>query len=357
MTIRLTEHKTLHHQRLIAFIFISIAAGIVGYFAIATNYFAKQVAEVEPTPEVVVQQQKNILYFSAQETGGENMTYDVYGYNVDTSEWSPVFESPYVYSSIKMLTVDYAAASLYDDTLSAGNQGPAFTPWLFSEVDSVYLPLQVTDYAIERDYTISQDDSYIIAYSVTNSDLESDDIYSLDNWSIILKDLNSNDENIEITSAARPQWINGSQLLYLKSDGIYTYDLVDRVESKVQWNENEIGFSFSAREELAANKDGSMLVVTSPGENQIIALFLNDENIYELYHDITSTDTIYSSPVFSPDGTHLALLTHALVSSPEATIEIQLFDLTDLIEPTQVLPLPDVYTTDSLELVGWTQTN
>lgn len=134
------------------------------------------------------------------------------------------------------------------------------------------------------------------------------EFYKIDNWEIIVHNAYTEITKI-IPEAHQPVWVNnGEDLLFLKKDGLYHYSVSAETISPVlrEW-QGEI----ERTAQLAAAPVGEGLVMTVPQMNSIFVLsFDRAGGTYatRIQGVISSPDTTYTSPVFSPDGNRYAVL-------------------------------------------------
>ena len=126
----------------------------------------------------------------------------------------------------------------------------------------------------------------------------------LDNWNIIIHNPFTGDTRI-IENAGRPVWFNGeADILYLKTDGIYRYNLAADASEQVenQWQ------NLDRAAQLAISDDSTAFILTVPGLSSI-AVYTTDSVTGELVvsDTIASAGNFYVNPVFAPDNRHFAV--------------------------------------------------
>lgn len=169
------------------------------------------------------------------------------------------------------------------------------TPSLWYE-DTVVVPdISVTD----RSY---------MAYAGMTDNIEpgTTEWYDLSNWQIVVHNPRTNDTRI-IDNAAEPQWLNdGADLVYLKEDGIYRYNVATDASELLtnRWQ------NLSREARMAVAPDSSAFLLTVPNLGAITVYSFSDSlNGVGQEEGIIATDgVVYTDPVFHPNGREYTVL-------------------------------------------------
>lgn len=190
-----------------------------------------------------------------------------------------------------------------------------------------------------------------IAYDGQSTNFESGSraFFNLSNWTIVVHNPATN-ETRTIPQAARPQWLNdGADLVYLKRDGLYRYNV-----SLDQSERLNTGWSNLGRDaQLAVADDSSRLLLTVPNLSTIAAYTFTDSlnGELELLGMIAQPGLIYTDPVFDVTGSYYAVLRFS--DSPDGAynpqVELRNFISRDVID---TIPI-DFESQDPLTLLDW----
>lgn len=172
----------------------------------------------------------------------------------------------------------------------------------------------------------------LLARSVlVNEDAINQEKISTLNWKVVITDEKGVLKE-EIADAANPVWMpNSDVLLYLRSDGIYAYDV--KVGSEVRIitfleGENTDPYSTIAIM-FEVSPDGKRLVVTTPGKGNISVYEVSSTmDVKELYNQQNDSVT-YSWPIVSPDGKAFAVLTRDVTDQGTANPRIEFYTVDD----------------------------
>jgi len=130
-------------------------------------------------------------------------------------------------------------------------------------------------------------------------------LLDLDNWNIVIHNPFTDDTRI-IENAGRPVWLNGeADILYLKTDGIYRYNLAADASQRVEnrWE------NLDRAAQLAITDDSAAFILTVPGLSSIAVYTFTDSVNGELALNgiIADAGNFYFNPVFAPDNRHYAV--------------------------------------------------
>ena len=147
-----------------------------------------------------------------------------------------------------------------------------------------------------------------------------EDIASLraEDWSIMV--LDESDEVHKVASGVHPKWIGRDILAYLKNDGVYAQD----IDTGDEWEVLPLDFVPNIASGFDVSNDSQFLAVTSPEAKQMIVLRVLDWNS-ALLSAYSYVQKSASSPVFSPDGSHIAMF----VVNKKGQTEVAFYSLAD----------------------------
>lgn len=161
--------------------------------------------------------------------------------------------------------------------------------------------------------------SSMLAYMSQNDFIFEDQLEQakVDNWNIFVIDREGN-TRLALEGAAHPAWMpDGTKLLYLKSDGLYLYDIPAASEVRIlQMNaaEGNVGVLTSTMFDISP--DGAHLILTTQGRGMIEVFDIIPEPFDVTFVGrITSETESYSWPVISPDSQTYAVLVRNIDSN------------------------------------------
>jgi len=284
------------------------------------------------------------IYMSASDPSVGHFSVDTYAYEVSTGE-------------VRRLTDygNYSGFASVDETrglfMTTDSTYPMEHPdnavLIVANIsDGTYLNLNTPSLYNERKLTASPDEQHIafMGQEVVNTGRD------ISTWQIMLTNVLEG-TSVTIPSAVSPQWINqGEDVLFLKEDGIYVYNLKQKIEKKV-FGEY---INFSAYSEIAISPDEEHIVLTAPGvESRAIVLKVDTGlNMIEIGSYIES-EFLYISPIISPDSLQYGflLLDKKDIDLP-AVLELYSFATGEAIRKVSL----DMFSIDHLELNDWSNT-
>jgi hypothetical protein len=147
----------------------------------------------------------------------------------------------------------------------------------------------------EVELTASPDDIY---YAYTYQTVDQVNSLAIDDWNIALYNFDTK-EVIVIEEATEPTFArNGKLFLYMKKDGIYSYDLTTASTTLV----SNLYQNLSFIDDMAVSTDGNRLILSSPLLNLIsVQLIDTDMQTFEQGR-IIMPGTGYRHPIISSDG-------------------------------------------------------
>lgn len=160
----------------------------------------------------------------------------------------------------------------------------------------------------ERNFAWSQSASFLAFNRLKNSDDKYGDLLSIDNWEVAVIDPKK-DSLLEVISAAsKPLWSpDGTQLIYLKNDGLYAKHLGKNNEkSLISIPESGLVTTMSM---IGVSPDGKYLIWTTPkaGVIRIIEVLNWSTITVKEVGRIQTSDAEYYWPIFSPDSSFYAV--------------------------------------------------
>lgn len=168
----------------------------------------------------------------------------------------------------------------------------------FDEVTGLY----------ERSISWSEE-SGNLAYGRFAANYETDiDLLSLDNWEVVVFNPETNSVVTIIQGALYPHWSpDGNKLVFLKTGGLYAYDLTAQTEQAVL-TLPEGGISI-ATSMMDLSEDGTHLIWASAKSGMIAINEILSWDTLELNEigRMQVPDTEFYWPVFSPDGKYYAV--------------------------------------------------
>jgi|GEM_PF-6080823 len=154
---------------------------------------------------------------------------------------------------------------------------------------------------------------------------------STENWQVVLTD-EGGEVKLEIPDAANPVWMpNSNVLLFLRSDGIYAYDMsVEREVRIISFlGQNKQPFSSVIGIMFEVSPDGRRLILTTPGTGNISVYEVSPTlDVTKLYsHENQSVN--YSWPVVSPDGMSYAVIARDIADGKLINPRIEFYTMDD----------------------------
>lgn len=203
--------------------------------------------------------------------------------------------------------------------------------------------------------------AYELAISAENTDFKAfvfrsesvaeQNLYDINNYHILLTNPYSKQTEV-LEQAASPTWLaEGKLLMFIKSDGVYLYDLLTE-ETKLIYDEYT---DLSVLNHIAAAEKGKYVVMTIPSLKNIVVLNIIESDIgviesleenYEVKNDVVT----YKNPVVSPDGRFFAVVASNDTSTGRAhSIEIRHYSGNKVIKEI----VPEGVDLESLNLSAW----
>jgi hypothetical protein len=144
-----------------------------------------------------------------------------------------------------------------------------------------------------------------LAYTYQGSKFtEYKDFNDLSNWNIAIRNVSSG-EDIILEEASYPNWApDGEQLLYIKSDGLYLYDVASGTDKSVFTFPSDSEFSFNSQNMLTVSPDGGQIIIITPLLSGYLRYSISNWDDFALYPQeaVRVPNTNFSWPVFSPDS-------------------------------------------------------
>ncbi|OGG41481.1 hypothetical protein A2837_03160 [Candidatus Kaiserbacteria bacterium RIFCSPHIGHO2_01_FULL_46_22] len=168
--------------------------------------------------------------------------------------------------------------------------------------------------------------SKMLARSVVGETVSGTERAITSNWKTLISN-EAGEVQSEIPDAAHPTWMpNSDVLLYLRSDGIYAYDMDVGAELRlISFLERGEVFTSVIGIMFEVSPDGRRLVVTTPGRGNVsvyeVTATMDVTKLYSRDNDSVS----YSWPVVSPDGMSYAVIARDIVNEALANPRIEFY--------------------------------
>lgn len=170
---------------------------------------------------------------------------------------------------------------------------------------------------------------------------------NIDDWSVYVTSLNGNEKLLG--RGAYPQWSPDSKkLLFLRSDGLYLYDLEKETSANV-WGMAD-GRAV-LRMGIDVSRDGSRLVWSAPNNHQVILAKIVSWEPFNLNKQKTINDVFAFWPVFSPKGEYLAVIAGDEDGISVAKPWVAIYN-TETLESQKVLDL-NYFSVNAMTLTDW----
>lgn len=142
-------------------------------------------------------------------------------------------------------------------------------------------------------------------------------------WSIRYAPSSGNSE--ALVEGAYPQWVDAQRFIFLKSDGLYLYDIDSRLSIRL-WGMSDLITSDSM---MDLSEDKTTIVLSTPEYDAVTVLRVSDWD----NPNITSDGTIPVAggwPVIAPDSSAFAILTSDATTGSGSGFRIAMYDLASL---------------------------
>ncbi len=356
-------------MRLIAILLL----GLLLFFLIKTYFFQPEFELVEYTgdlnsgfeevPRIPLQaHQQNLsgyLYFDAQVpllTQGEgdtDLVLQSYLYSILNKDIYSVL--PNIFSS-KVIPTATNTIMLITTPVDDNDIDTIIQPILLDTKTGIFNKLiDVTDIPIGLAYDTS---TQRIAFELVenNNTIDNNNLYTNIKNRYILFYNPYLQQDIFITAATSPQWLNGAQdLIYAANDGIYRYNLKTNTTSSFLMEFQNL----DTYVDITISPNSQYMVITLP--------LLNAMALYQIIEDqdttlvskigiIQNSDIVYTTPVFSPDSRYYAVMMKKVPTfkrKEKAVLanNIGIYALDNNV-PVKILSLPDEFST-ATALSAW----
>jgi hypothetical protein len=309
--------------------------------ALLFMYVSSKGVEAPPTETVAV---SGYIYMSASDPDSESTSVDTYAYDLVGKKIVRLTEYGN-YLNFAPMDANRGLFVTTDETYQG--EGPDYFLTIIENLsDGTHEKLYTPSVYSERMLTASPDGQYIALAGQEIPDPGRD----ISTWQVYISD-QFEDTHVVITEAVSPRWINGGEdVLFIKNDGIYKYNILNAVEEKVFAEYTD----FSAYSEMAVSADQRYIVITSPAvESRVIVLAVDtDLNMIEIGSHVES-EFIHLTPVISPDSLQYGFLVLDKESSElPAVLEIYSFGKYEVVHQVSL----DTFPIDYLELNHWSDT-
>lgn len=207
--------------------------------------------------------------------------------------------------------------------------------------------------AVKRSLSIANNGNVIYsALSKTQAESADDAVHELpaEDWTIYT--VNNYGIKTEVTNGLNPTWITENRFAFMKNDGVYLYNLNSNTE-ELLWPTGDQTMNLSNDFDVSPN--GDRLVVTNPRNAEVAIVELPDNGTRQ-FSPATVISVTASNPVFSPDGTRIAMVVTRPVNGSGANTEtetrVEYFSLaTEMFEDASVLL--DMSNLSGVHLTDW----
>jgi hypothetical protein len=361
MNKNVTEHKTQRYQQFVTPVLILIATGIVAYAAITiTINFLNQ-----PNPVSVATNSDELpsepkFYFTAQLIS-DTATPEQYTYVYDTNVGSFVpFYDSLVHNYLRLFQENLAVASVFNSGLpqdSISGTEDDFIPAVVDVTSGMVSYLATPPGYLERAYSFNSSQEDLVYMHKHNSADMSES--SIDNWAVVVYNVDSLASQV-ISGGAYPSWISETEIMYLRTDGFFIYNIETAQESPV-----DTPFTDYTIYNEVAYKNGpdgtSIIALLKPEANELIILseYIADDisdqsadRYYEFAVSVSDPETSLHTPVFSSVNSDVAVIARTY-DADNVVIgnEVRIYEL-DGLAVTSTIPLA-AFVSGSTTLVDW----
>jgi len=168
----------------------------------------------------------------------------------------------------------------------------------------------------EKGIDVWKDAELVTFYRSKELDPDPATASDIKNYEVVVIDPKTDTVLATVDGAVHPKWSQGGPtLLYLKSDGIYVYDLSNREEFRVLKINEESNVTTPATM-IDVSADGYYVVLTTQGSGSISVLKVNSwiDPDFELVGTMIDNSRWYSMPTISPDSKFYSVLAHDIVN-------------------------------------------
>lgn len=207
-------------------------------------------------------------------------------------------------------TTTLRAAQVYRADVSAGKD----TPTLITSLRAGKVISGDTDF--KRAPVVSNTGN--ILYMSISPDIAFSD--SPNAWNIAYAPLNGSTK--KLTNGAYPQWVDAHRFIFLKSDGLYLYDMDTEESKKISEAVNAI----TTNSMIDLSDDKSLIAWSMPDIGIITILSISDWNTpIVMNHGIISV--VGTWPVIAPDSSALAIITSDPTPGSQSGLHVALYSL------------------------------
>ncbi len=248
------------------------------------------------TPTVLIQD---------SEHPSQSYAYDIAGNSVEPTITSPARDAQVLSNGLIALVAP----------VDGDNTSRSWQPQQYDPSGQKLVPLSnVAGYYV-NDIKYAADGKHF-AYNYRSEENPPTNFGYLTDWKIAIHDTEST-EVMTLDSAAEPEWINGgADLLYISPEGVFRYNVASKTTTRV-WSDF---VPFGYGDDMAVSPDSKKVVLTivdilgmrmiavlqfAGGDSEHGELTLQTMKTVE----IAQNDSVFTHPVFSPDGTYFAVAT------------------------------------------------
>jgi len=299
----------------------AISAGVLMFLAVSAAgwywYQSTQMLTVEPAPasELVLSDLMGSIYFSAAPTNDPDRsvihTYELALSNNENNVTSLFYDYPsYSHSEISddlLVGMFFYNEEVFDKALQ---------PSLLNLEDNTFAPLPSVADVTDMNVVVSGKNSPYYAYTyftealmTTMQEPEPDrlalELIGGNNIAVHALNAPNTEPLLEVFDAINPVFVNdGGNLLYMRFDGIYTFDLTTGEESLLIESPVE---PLTILDSFTLADDGMTIMLLLYSENQFLQ-YQKNETQFSLVNTFTGLDPYgYANPLISPDGSMFAM--------------------------------------------------
>jgi hypothetical protein len=358
-----TALRNHYHNKLLALLFVVVAASLVGYVAWQSSTVVEQFVTVEQNADQVpFVTDLGMLYFSDMVLDTPD-TLVTYKYDIKKNQQEVAFDYPY-HSSFSPVNSQSAIATVFDlDTNDGASDAAVFKPAFIDFVSDELSYLDTPPGIAEQHYRVAPAQNAPVAYmQLTVGDESAPDQSDIANWEVVIHQpatAQASATNAVISGAMYPEWLSDRSLTFLSAEGVVVYDLETNQKTLIDLPYTDYTVANQYLVGLA-NEEAPQLLLLGSGESQFTVLSgqadANDVMQASIKYIVSEPNTVYVNAVLSPDQTMFAVLSLTISSDSETGLqnlvgEFVLFSFDDP-DPIKRLPV-DLVDPENVTLLSW----